>query len=75
MYDFSHTHTGRLLHALQKVPGRDEEVGQTLEAVSVVTTLDDLEELAEDSRGRDLKRWVEGGQTALDRRVQGLGIL
>lgn len=28
--------------------------------------INDLEELAEDSRGRDLKRWVEGGQTALD---------
>ncbi len=75
MYGCSHTHTGRLLHALQKVPGRDEEVVQTLEGVSVVMTLDDLEELAEDSRGRDLKRWIEDGQTALDRRVQGRGIL
>lgn len=67
MYGFSHTHTGRPLHTLQKVLGWDEEVAQTLEGVSVETTLDDLEELAEDSRGRDLKRWIEGRQTALDR--------
>lgn len=67
MYNFSHTYTGRLLQTLQKVSGRDEEVGQTLEGISVVTTLNDLEELAEDSRGRNLKRWVEGRQTALDR--------
>lgn len=38
-------------------------------------SINDLEELAEDSRGRDLKRWVEGGQTALDGRVQELWIL
>lgn len=52
----SHTHTGRLLYGLQQMSGRDQEVGQTLEGVAVVTTINDLEELVEDSGGRDLKR-------------------
>lgn len=52
----SHTHTGRLLYGLQQTSGRNQEVSQTLEGIAVVTAIDDLEELVEDSGGRDLER-------------------
>jgi hypothetical protein len=53
------THTGSLLNTLKDVFSCNEEVQQTLECVSLVTFLYDLEELAQDSGGCGLEGRVE----------------
>lgn len=53
------THTGSLLNTLKDVFGCNEEVQQTLECVSLVTFLYDLEELAQDGGGCGLEGRVE----------------
>lgn len=64
------THTGSLLHSVQNVLGWKEKVQQAAQGVSVVTSLDDLEELAEESWGSGLKGRVEHREKVLDRTLQ-----
>lgn len=69
------THACRLLDALQQVFGGDEEVQQTLQRIAAIAFLNEPEQLTEDSGGRHFERREEGGEHALDGRVQRLWIL
>ena len=69
------TYTGSLLYTLQDVLGRNQEVYQASEGVTLVTTLDDLEELAENCGGGGLKGRVKGRQKVLDGLIERVWVL
>ena len=60
------THTCCLLHALEDMLRRDQEVQQALQRIAMVTLLDGAEELAEDDGRGGLEGREEGRQGALD---------
>lgn len=55
--------------------GGDEEVQQTLQRIAAITFLNEPKQLTEDGGSRHLERWEEGGESALDGRVQRLWVL
>lgn len=55
--------------------GGDEEVQQTLQRIATITFLNEPKQLTEDGGSRHLERWEEGGESALDGRVQRLRVL
>ena len=79
MYGFVHgrtlTYTCSLLYTLQDVLGRNQEVDQASEGVTLVTTLNDLKELAENCGGGGLKGRVKGRQKVLDGLIQRVWVL
>lgn len=55
--------------------GRDEEVQQTLQRIAGVTLLNEPEQLTQDGGSRGLEGREQGGEGALNGRIQGLRIL
>lgn len=55
--------------------GWDQEVQQAAQGVSPITTVNDLEELAEKSRGGGLEGRVQHRQQVLDRAFQRIKVL
>lgn len=55
--------------------GRQQEVDQVVQTISLITALHQVEDLTEDSWGRGLEGRVQGGQGSLDAPVQGLRVL
>lgn len=60
------TYTCSLLHSVQDVLGWDQKVQQAPQGVSLIATVNDLEELAEKGGGGGLKGRVQHRQQVLD---------
>lgn len=60
---------------LEEALGRDEEVQQAAEPITLVAALQQAEHLAQHSRGRGFEGRIEGAEGALHRCIQGLRVL
>lgn len=69
------THTCSLLNSLKHVLGWDQEVQQASQGVSLIATVDDLEELADNSWGSCLKGRIQNRQQVLDGPLQRIKVL
>lgn len=60
---------------LEEALGRDEEIQQAAEPITLVAALQQAEHLAQHSRGRGFEGRIEGAEGALHRCIQGLRVL
>lgn len=69
------TYASCLSHVLQKTLGRDEEVEEAAEPISMVSGLQDTEKLAEDRGRGDVEGRVKHSEGVLNRGIEGLWVL